>query len=78
VAMEVLSFYLEDFDLENLPPASDINALEILENTLNSIVAIDILKHKKVVANKLSERHFLSQNGSMKSHSKKMLTSRKS
>ena len=47
MALEVLDFYLEDFDLEQLPSPSDITALAVPENAFASIIALDVMEHFK-------------------------------
>ncbi|MCL2560397.1 MAG: type II toxin-antitoxin system HicB family antitoxin [Turicibacter sp.] len=47
MALDVLDFYLEDFDLENLPQPSDIQNLTIPENAFASIIALDVMEHFK-------------------------------
>jgi len=51
-AHEVLAFYLDDFDLNNLPQASDITKIEILDDSFPSIISVDMLEYRKKHKNK--------------------------
>ena len=47
MALEVLDFYLEDLDLENLPQPSDIQSLDVPEHAFASIICLDVMEHFK-------------------------------
>lgn len=46
-ANEVLGFYLEDFDLNSLPEASDITDITLPDNSFASIVSVDMVEYHK-------------------------------
>jgi len=51
-AHEVLGYYLEDFDLNSLPESSDIKSLTTTDDAFASIIAIDLIEHRKKYNNK--------------------------
>lgn len=46
-ANEVLGFYLEDFDLDNLPESSDIKNVTLPEDSFASIISVDMMEYHK-------------------------------